>query len=141
MKKFVEGIVKKFEENLYYAFNTENETYIKDFIEIHNTYQENNHDCIDYIYDMNNKEDLASCVKGGMTIENIVNLYNTKKTQYFLLPFTETYTTQSMGADMLLSTIFAYREEIVRDMLLFPHQYKNEMYQDIIAEYFRESIT
>jgi negative regulator of genetic competence, sporulation and motility len=141
MKKFVEEIVRKFEENLYYAFNTENETYIKDFIDIHNTYQENNHDCIDYIYDMNNKEDLASCVKGGMTIENIVNLYNTKKTQYFLLPLTETYTTQSMSADMLLSTIFAYREEIVRDMLLFPHQYKNEMYQDIIAEYFRESIT
>lgn len=141
MKKFVEEIVRKFEENLYYAFNTENETYIKDFIDIHNTYQENNHDCIDYIYDMNNKEDLASCVKGGMTIENIVNLYNTKKTQYFLLPLTETYTTQSMSVDMLLSTIFAYREEIVRDMLLFPHQYKNEMYQDIIAEYFRESIT
>ena len=141
MKKFVEEIVRKFEENLYYAFNTENETYIKDFLDIHNTYQENNHDCIDYIYDMNNKEDLASCVKGGMTIENIVNLYNTKKTQYFLLPLTETYTTQSMSVDMLLSTIFAYREEIVRDMLLFPHQYKNEMYQDIIAEYFRESIT
>lgn len=138
MKKMVEQVGNNFESNLYFAFNTENKTSIKSFVEAYNTYQECERECADYIYDMDNKNDLISCIDGGMTLEKLVGLYNTKKTQYFLLPLTYSYTPESLSVEKLLSIILSYKTEIVTNMILYPHHYKSDFYREIVTESLME---
>lgn len=45
-------------------------------IEAYNAYQESEHDGVDYLFNINVQEDLECCVRGGMTAEQIVKIYN-----------------------------------------------------------------
>ena len=51
----------------------------------YNRYQEDERDSVDYIFDLNNKVDLVYCIHGGMTAEDIHDLYNLSlsKTTWF----------------------------------------------------------
>ena len=45
-------------------------------MELYNQYQEDEQDGVDYIFDINNAEDLKCCIDGGLTSSEIASLCN-----------------------------------------------------------------
>ena len=55
-------------------------------LKAYNDFQESERDGVDYIFDLNNREDLKCCVEGGMTAQEICGLWlgsQSKHLQYF----------------------------------------------------------
>ena len=55
-------------------------------LDVYNEYQESERDGADYIFDLNKKEDLIVCIKGGLTarmVQELVNKLDDGFTQYF----------------------------------------------------------
>jgi hypothetical protein len=131
MKEFIKKISKNWQECVYFSFNTENKKVIKEMICAYNVYQENERDFSDYIYDMDNKDDFLSCVKGGFTIAEFAELYNSRKSNYFLIVDEKMV---SIDAQELLSLLLGETEELVKNMLTYPHSYNMYIYQNIIGD-------
>ena len=56
------------------AFDENDIHTITKLIDVYNTYQEEERDGVDYIFDFQNKEDLCTCIKGGLTAEELAEL-------------------------------------------------------------------
>ena len=56
------------------AFNENDAQMIQRLIDVYNTYQEEERDGVDYIFDFQNKEDLTTCIQGGLTAEELAEL-------------------------------------------------------------------
>ena len=121
------------------AFNENDIPTIAKLIDVYNTYQEEERGGVDYIFDFQNKEDLCTCIKGGLTAEEIAELvaksldndgenYTTK----FLFgcnhvsPYLLTYSG-------LKSALFLHADEIVDCMLQDPFCYDKDIYYKILT--------
>lgn len=93
------------------------------WIAAHNRYQENECDCADYLYNLNNQDDLICCIKGGMTAQEVARLVNTtfwgedKGSSYFRLG------TQSkrLSLNQAKNIVDSYVDEIMEDVLKYPY--------------------
>ena len=85
MKRF--DVIKKNEVVNLIAMKMATDTDIFNLVlDVYNKYQENERDGVDYIFDINKKEDLIACIKGGLTarmIQELVNNLDNGFTQYF----------------------------------------------------------
>jgi tRNA A22 N-methylase len=143
MAQMIDIIKKNFEKIVETAFNTNDVKKINTLVGVYNTYQENERDFVDYIYDNNNADDLCSCIKGGMGILQITRMFNESKkfaqpTSYFLL--TQNGDTILLCQGVLASQLKSYSEEIVENMLCYPHSYNKEMYWEIVTKILEEKI-
>ena len=46
----------------------------KTILDAYNRWQEEEKSCVDYVYDLDNKEDFVSLINGGMTMDDVVRL-------------------------------------------------------------------
>lgn len=49
------------------------------FLKAYNRWQEDEHNGVDYIFNINNPDDLIDCIKGGLTADEIANFVNSIK--------------------------------------------------------------
>ena len=115
---------------------------LKLFIEAYNKYQENEKDCVDYIFDLFNQDDLACCVKGGLTANEISEMVcnfesSPLHSQYFFFGCNHEQASQ-LSEDDITSQLKGFAEEIIVNMLIFPHCYNNVFYNMIIGSMVRE---
>lgn len=58
-----------------------------DLLHLYNTIEEDDHDCVDYLFALDNTEDVLVCLEGGMRIAELRTLLNDyeqgKHTKYF----------------------------------------------------------
>lgn len=101
-------------------------------LDVYNKYQENERDGVDYIFDINNKEDLIACIKGGLTarmIQELVDNLDDDFTQYFYfgcnyptpipIKFEDLKTNLSNYLDEIVDYIIAYPfDNSCRDLML-----------------------
>lgn len=103
----------------------------------YNDYQENQHCGVDYIFNFANKEDLISCIKGGLNISELHTLYdnylnNEDCTTYFF--FGENYIEpkQIKSKAELDNILFNSFEDVLLDVLTYPNAY--DSYKKLYAE-------
>lgn len=85
----------------------------------YNQYQEDERNGVDYIFDINNENDLISCIKGGMTAKEIANIYNSNCRYFF---FGVNYTTPNKIIEVNVEEqIKIYLDEIVTAMMCYPY--------------------
>ncbi len=85
----------------------------------YNQYQEDERNGVDYIFDINNEDDLISCIKGGMTAKEIANIYNSNCRYFF---FGINYTTPKIiEIENVQDQLNAYLDEIVTAMMCYPY--------------------
>lgn len=56
------------------AFLSNDVQMINRLLGVYNTYQEDERNGVDYIFDLQNKEDLVTCIQGGLTAEELAEL-------------------------------------------------------------------
>ena len=93
-------------------------------LDVYNEYQESERDGVDYIFDLNKKEDLIVCIKGGLTarmVQKLVNKLDDGFTQYFY--FGCNYPTPiSIKFKDLKTNLYNYLDEIVDYIIAYPFE-------------------
>lgn len=105
-------------------FNEDNKEAIMVFLNAYNEWQENERDGVDYIFDINNQEDLECVVKGGMTAYEIAMIWakpNYASHGFFF--FGCNYPTPKMltDAESLKNTLLGHVYEVVEFVLTYPY--------------------
>jgi hypothetical protein len=92
--------------------------------DVYNEYQESERDGVDYIFNMNNKDDLIACIKGGLTAEHIHGMIENIKrgyTNFFYYginhPIPEQITFKELKTNLI-----AYLDEIVDYIIAYPFE-------------------
>ena len=101
-----------------------NESLISVTLDAYNLYQEEERDGVDYIFNINNADDLKRCVDGGLTaneIAEIVKNVNEKYyTPYFFFGVNHKSPKQIKEFKELTDQLIANAEEVVKKALAYP---------------------
>ena len=122
------------------AFHEHDVPMINRLLCVYNTHQEEERGGVDYIFDFQNKEDLVTCIQGGLTAEELAELVakfhdgsGEVKTTTFLfgcnheVPYLLTYSA-------LKNALLGNADEIVECMLKYPFCYDNIIYCRILTD-------
>ena len=121
------------------AFDENDIHTINKLIDVYNTYQEEERDGVDYIFDFHNKEDLCTCIKGGLTAEELAELvakFSNKSGKNYTTKFLCGYESNHLLMySALKDAIIVYANEIVEHMLKHPFCYDQEIYSKILTDH------
>lgn len=110
-------------------------------LKAYNRYQEDERDGVDYIFSINNQDDLITCVKGGLTAEEIYNFYGAVEgwanpTPHFLFGCNHKEMTP-MGSDNIVDAIVAVLDELLDKIIAYPWV---EEYRAVYTHYISNKI-
>lgn len=93
-------------------------------LKAYNRYQEDERDGVDYIFNINNQDDLITCIQGGLTAEEIVKFHNRVKswvnpTPHFLFGCNHKEMAP-MGSDNIVDAIVAVLDELIDNIIAYP---------------------
>lgn len=110
-------------------------------LKAYNDYQECYRDGVDYIFDINNPEDLKCCIDGGMTAKDIAEFVNGCKDdhiQYFFFGVNHP-TPKPIRSHMDLGDRLSnWLEILLEDIITYPCAY--ESYKNVYYEYITKEI-
>lgn len=107
-----------------FMFNHPKDYNLDMFLKAYNRWQEDEHNGVDYIFNINNPNDLINCIKGGLTADDIANFVNYTKTyasetpNYFLFGFDHKLQTLSKGH--ILNLVYYNLDDIVNCIIAYP---------------------
>lgn len=94
------------------------------FLKVYNRWQEDEHNGVDYIFNINNPNDLIDCIKGGLTADEIANFVNSTKAwtsetpKYFL--FGCNHKLQPLSKGHIYNLIYNNLDDIVDCIVAYP---------------------
>ena len=101
-----------------------NESLVYVTLDAYNCYQKEERDGVDYIFDLNNADDLKSCVEGGLTANEIAemvkNINEKAYTPYFFFGVNHESPKQLKEFKELTDQLIANVEEVTRKALAYP---------------------
>lgn len=117
----VSSNIKVMAEN---AFNMGDIDDIMLILKAYNRYQEDERDGVDYLFDMSNKEDIITCIQGGLSIQEIVflhlaNVKDREMTNYFLFGVNH-QEPKLLSYTQFKEQLLSYIDEIAESVLEFP---------------------
>ena len=135
---FVNEGAKRFSDLISKAFKEENNELIKSYVTAYNTYQENEKDGVDYLFDLYDTDDINTCFKGGLTPSEQYDMFklfdnSIKATKFFMFGINH-QKPNIMGVNGLELQLTAYATDVIEHMLLFPHCYDREFYYQIFTK-------
>ena len=110
-------------------------------LKAYNRYQEDERDGVDYIFDINNQDDLITCIQGGLTAVGIIYFHNRIKswvnpTPYFLFGCNHKEM-KPMGRDNVIDAIVAVLDDLIDKIIAYPWV---EEYRAVYAHYITNEI-
>ena len=93
-------------------------------LDVYNEYQESERDGADYIFDLNKKEDLIVCIKGGLTarmVQELVTKLDDGFTQYFYFGYNYPTSISIKFKDLKLN-LSNYLDELVDYIIAYPFE-------------------
>lgn len=142
MKECLEKMAKHISENVFAkwvnnAIANDDDMTIQMIVGAYNAYQENERGSVDYIFDLDNKDDLRTCVEGGLTAKDISKLYNASQyngcTKKFM--FGANHPKPSiLNKHGLKTTLSSFAEEIIANMIMYPHTYDCLTYRILVSD-------
>jgi hypothetical protein len=137
MKHLIETLKDKWIEQL------ENECAMTNFIIAYNQYQDDECDSVDYLFSIEDKNDLIICINGGLTANEIGNLAKRAEysnyTPFFL--FGCNHDVPSLCTKLEVRHILMnYAKEVIEFLLTYPHYVSSNVYQDLIGKYIYHEI-
>ena len=97
----------------------------------YNRMQEDEFESVDYIFDLNNKDNLIDCIKGGLTAKEIASLYQLCESGYFYFGCNHEKP-YSLTSTELRIQLFNSIEDIVKFMLAYPFV---DEYRELYTKY------
>lgn len=142
MKECLEKMAKHISENVFAkwvnnAIANDDDITIQMIVGAYNAYQENERGSVDYIFDLDNKDDLRTCVEGGLTAKEISKLYDESlcdgRTKLFMFGVNHTKPV-IMTKHELKTALSCFAEEIITNMIMYPHTYDCLTYRIIVSD-------
>ena len=132
----VQRMTIEFRRLVTFAFHENNIPMINRLVCVYNTYQEER-EGVGYICDLQNKEDLRTCMEGGLTAEELAELVaksNDKSGENYTTKFLCGYESNHLLMHSALKdTIISNATEIVEHMLKHPFCYDQDIYSKILT--------
>lgn len=108
----------------------------------YNAFEENERDGADYIFDLNNRDDLKCCIYGGLTSQEIANVYNEMvrvgSTPYFFFGYNHEKPELIYSMDTLISVLESNLGDVLRNIICFPNAC--DAYKRIWEEYISHEL-
>jgi hypothetical protein len=110
-------------------------------LKAYNRYQADERDGVDYIFNINNQDDLITCIQGGLTAEEIVKFHNRvnswiNPTPHFLFGCNHKEM-KPMGRDNIIDAIVAVLDEMLDNIIAYPWV---EEYRAVYTHYITNKI-
>ena len=110
----------------------------------YNTYQEEERDGVDYIFNINNPEDLKCCIEGGMTARQVAWLYDQSQvntTPFFYFGVNHEKPKPIANWEALIINLINWLDNILPCVLAYPYSLKSyeELYKACITNYMINS--
>lgn len=145
MEKTIETMVAKISSEIVKdtrnVYSAEGDSILKMVLAAYNDYQESQRDGVDYIFDVENTDDLKCCIEGGMTAKEICDLYLGSQSQHLrYFYFGCNYPTPKPIAnwDALRLTLVAWLPDLISNVIAYPFAY--ESYRQLYVRYVTNNI-
>ena len=134
MKDVINKLVEEIKSNI--ARDLTSSPYInwellKLVLNAYNTYQEEERDGVDYIFDINKPDDLKRCIEGGMTAQDIAWLYEQSQKDtmsFFYFGINYQKPKPIANYETLVADLINWLDYILPCMLAYSHQCKDYEY-------------
>jgi hypothetical protein len=142
MKKAIETMVESIKKSIIRdIYGVNGDKVMKMIMRAYNDYQEDERDGVDYIFDINNTDDLKCCIDGGMTAKEIGQLYlGSHKDHLPLFHFGCNYPTPQpikSWLDLRINMI-AWLDDLLPYVLAYPYAFQS--YRDVYTAYVTDVI-
>ena len=145
MKKAIDTMVENIKNAIIRdtddVYSTKGDMVLKMVLAAYNDFQESERDGVDYIFDLDNQDDLKCCVEGGLTAKEICGLYhqsqmNTLKYFYFGCNYEKATPIRTWRE--LRMNLVAWLDELLPNVLAYPYAYQS--YKAIYTAYVTDVI-
>ena len=143
MENVLKSLVSEIKSNIahdlkQYPFS--NGELLKLVLDAYNTYQEEERDGVDYIFDINKPEDLKCCIEGGMTAKEVAWLYEQSQvntTPFFYFGVNYQHPKPIMNYNALMSNLVAWLDNVLPCVLAYPYLLKSyeKLYKVCVTNY------
>ena len=145
MEKTIKTMVQKISDAIIDdtrdVFSVEGDMILKMVLAAYNDYQESERDGVDYIFDIENTNDLKCCINGGMTAKDIGGLYLGSQSQHLrYFYFGCNYPTPKPIAnwETLRQQLISWLPNLILNVLAYPYAY--DSYKDLYRLYVTDVI-
>lgn len=145
MKKAIETMVQKISDAIINdtrnVYSAEGDMVLKMVLAAYNDYQESERDSVDYIFDIENNNDLKCCINGGMTAKEICGLYFGSQSQhlrYFYFGCNHQTPMPIANWDELRQQLVSWLPDLIPNVLAYPFAY--ESYRQLYERYVTDII-
>ena len=135
VKELVHKLCETITDRIENELKSKDEETISLIFDCNNDYQESQRGGVDYIFDLNNQEDLRCCVEGGLTWKEIAKMEEIDicgRNPYFF-GVNHEQPRQIKSMDELIGELIMWVEEIVRDVMNTPYAYGS--YSQLYTKY------
>lgn len=137
----VENIKKTIIRDLNDVYSVKGNRVLNMVLKAYNNFQESERSGVDYIFDINNTDDLKCCIDGGMTAKEIGRLYlgsHNDHLQYFYFGCNYPKPQPINTWEELRMNMIAWLDDLLVDVLAYPYAY--ESYKNIYIAYVTDVI-
>ena len=145
MKKAIETMVQKISDAIINdtrnVYSAEGDMVLKMVLAAYNDYQESERDSVDYIFDIENVNDLKCCIDGGMTAKVICGLYLGSQSQhlrYFYFGCNHPTPKPIANWETLRQQLVSWLPDLIPNVLAYPFAY--ESYKQLYVRYVTDII-
>lgn len=145
MKKAINTMVENIKKSIIYdtrdVYSENGDKVLKMVLAAYNDFQESERDGVDYIFNIDNRDDLKCCVDGGMTAQDICGLWlgsQSKHLQYFYFGCNYPQPQPINTWKELRMNLVAWLDELLPNVLAYPYAYQS--YKDIYTAYVTDVI-
>ena len=134
-------IISEIEKDTRAVYSVKGDSILKMVLSAYNDYQESERDGVDYLFDIENTEDLKCCIDGGMTAKEICGLYLGSQSQhlkYFYFGCNHPTPEPIANWDALRLTLVAWLPTLISNVLAYPFAY--ESYRQLYVRYVTNNI-
>lgn len=113
---------------------------LKLVLDAYNTYQKEERDGVDYIFDINNPDDLQCCIAGGMTAKEVAWLYEQSQvntTPFFYFGVNYQQPKPIVNYKALVTNLINWLDEILPCVLAYSYLVKSyeKLYKVCVTDY------
>ena len=108
-------------------YDSFHETALNIVLSAYNTFQETERDGVDYIFNIDNKEDLSCCIEGGMTADEIAHIVNESqgKTKYFYFGHNHSKAELIASETQLVANLVAWLDDMIPNICEYVMHYES----------------
>ena len=130
MEKEINALVENIKKSIISdlkAYPFKNQDVLEMVLAAYNTYQEEERDGVDYIFDIDNTEDLKCCVDGGQTAQEVCELWHNSQmntTKYFYFGCNHQKPEPIRNYAELVGNLIHWLDEVLPCVIAYPFVYR-----------------